>query len=166
MQGLPSAKILIIGQAPGLKVHKTGIPFNDPSGDRLRDWLNLTRDQFYDENKIALMPMSLCFPGRNKEGADLPPVKGCADFWHPQLLPFFPKVRTTLLIGQYAIKYYLKEFSKSSLTETAYAFEEYLPSFFPLPHPSWRNLRWFKRNPFFESTILPRLRETIALIYS
>jgi uracil-DNA glycosylase len=161
LRGLPSAKILIISQAPGLKVHQTGLSFNDPSGDRLRSWINISRDQFYDESKIAIIPMGLCFPGRNKHGYDLPPVKKCAPIWHPKLLPLFPNIHITLLVGGYAQKFYLKDRCKVSLTETVRAFDEYLPDYFPLPHPSWRNTGWLMRHPWFESQVLPRLRSVI-----
>lgn len=161
LRGLPSAKILIVGQAPGLKVHQTGLSFNDPSGDRLRSWLKLTRDQFYDDRKIAIIPMGLCFPGRDKNGYDLPPIKKCAPFWHPLLLPLFPNLQLTLLVGGYAQKFFLKGRCKGSLTETVHAFEEYLPNFFPLPHPSWRNTGWLKRHSWFELEAIPRLRAAI-----
>lgn len=159
VRGLPSATILIVGQAPGLKVHETGLSFNDPSGDRLRSWLEIDRDQFYDESKIAIIPIGLCFPGRNQMGGDLPPLKRCAPFWHPRLLPLFPNIKLTLLVGSYAQKFYLKERCKSSLTETVQAFEEYLPYFFVLPHPSWRNTGWIKHHPWLESMVLPSLRK-------
>ena len=164
IRGLPSARLLIVGQAPGLKVHETGLSFNDPSGDRLRAWLGINRDEFYDETRIALIPVGLCFPGRNAAGADLPPLTGCAPFWHPRLLPFFPNVELTLLVGGYAQKFYLKEHCKSSLTDTVRAFKDYLPRFFPLPHPSWRNTGWLKRHPWFEAELLPELREKTAFV--
>jgi uracil-DNA glycosylase len=141
---LPSAKILIVGQAPGLKAHQTRISFNDASGDRLRRWTEITRKQFYDESKIALMPIGFCFPGRNKKGGDLPPFKKCAPLWHLQLLPFFPDVQLTLLVGNYAQKFYLKDRYKGSLTETVLAFQDYLAQYFCLPHPRWRNTAWIK----------------------
>ncbi len=161
IRGLPSATVLIVGQAPGLKAHQTAIPFNDPSGDRLRFWLNLSRSEFYDERKIAIIPVGLCFPGRNKIEADLPPLKKCAPFWHPQLLPFFSNIKLTLLVGSYAQKFYLKERGKPSLTQTVQAFEEFLPEYFPLPHPSWRNTGWLNKHPWFEASALPKLRERV-----
>ncbi len=159
IRGLPTATILIVSQAPGLKVHETGLSFNDPSGDRLRSWLEIDHSEFYDESKIAIMPIGLCFPGRNKRGGDLPPLKACAPLWHHRLLPFFPNIKLTLLVGSYAQKFYLKKRRKISLTETVQAFEEYLPEYFPLPHPSWRNTGWIKRHSWFESILLPRLRK-------
>lgn len=159
IRGLPTATILIVGQAPGLNVHETGLSFNDPSGNRLRSWLEIDRNQFYDESKIAIMPIGLCFPGRDEMGGDLPPLKACAPMWHHKLLPFFSNIKLTLLVGSYAQKFYLKERGKVSLAKTVQAFEEYLPQFFPLPHPSWRNSGWIKSNPWFESIVLPRLRE-------
>lgn len=159
IRGLPTATILIVGQAPGLKVHETGLSFNDPSGNRLRAWLGIDRNEFYDESKIAIMPIGLCFPGRNKMGGDLPPLKACALLWHHRLLPFFPNIKLTLLVGSYAQKFYLKKRRKISLTNTVQAFEEYFPQFFPLPHPSWRNTGWIKCHPWFESIVLPRLKK-------
>lgn len=161
LRGLASAKILIVGQAPGLKVHQTGLSFNDPSGDRLRSWLQLTRDQFYNEQKIAIIPMGLCFPGRDKKGNDLPPIKICAPSWHPRLLPLFPNIKLILLVGSYAQKFYLKNQCKPSLTETVQSVEAYLPLYFPLLHPSWRNIGWIKQHPWFESDVLPRLRTLV-----
>lgn len=158
LRGLPSAKILIASQAPGLKVHQTGLSFNDPSGDRLRSWLEIGRDQFYDESQIAIIPMGLCFPGRDQKGHDLPPIKKCAPLWHLRLLPLFPNIKLILLVGSYAQKFYLKGRCKPSLTKTVQSFEEYLPQYFPLPHPSWRNTGWLKRHPWFEKDVLPKLR--------
>ncbi|MGV8947956.1 MAG: uracil-DNA glycosylase family protein [Candidatus Paracaedibacter sp.] len=164
MRGLPSAKILIIGQAPGLKAHETGLSFNDASGNRLRSWLRMERHQFYDERKIAIIPIGLCYPGKDKASGDLPPLKRCAPFWHPQLLPLFSNIKLTLLVGSYAQKFYLKERYKDSLAETMLAFEEYLPQYFCLPHPSWRNTGWLKRYPWFEIKILPSLRSRVQEI--
>jgi uracil-DNA glycosylase len=155
---------LIIGQAPGLKAHESGVSFNDASGDRLRFWLEMDRNQFYDESKVAIIPMGFCFLGTDKTGGDLPPFKGCAPFWHPQLLPLFPNIQLTLLVGSFAQKFYLKELCKGSLTETVLAFEEYLPQFFCLPHPSWRNTGWIKRHLWFEERVLPRLRSMVHKI--
>ena len=166
IRGLPSATLLIVGQAPGLKVHETGLSFNDHSGDRLRSWLGMNRKQFYDERAIALIPVGLCFPGRNATGADLPPLKECAPFWHPRLIPFFPNIKLTLLVGGYAQKFYLKERCKPSLTETVQTFQEYLPHFFPLPHPSWRNNGWLKCNPWFETDLLPALKKRVHMTLS
>ncbi|MBX3487177.1 MAG: uracil-DNA glycosylase family protein [Candidatus Paracaedibacteraceae bacterium] len=160
----PQAKILIIGQAPGTKAHQTNLPFNDASGDRLRSWLNLTRDQFYDEENIALMPMGFCYPGRNPKGGDLPPLAACAPLWHEQTLKYLPNIRLTLLVGQYAQAYYLRNHRKKTLTETVKAWPEFLPTYFPLPHPSWRNNGWCNVNPWFETDLLPELQDKVRSI--
>jgi len=156
-----TARLLIVGQAPGRKVHATGIPWNDPSGDRLREWLVMDPEQFYDESRIAIIPTGLCFPGSGK-GGDLPPRPECAPLWHPCLLAELPDIRLTLLIGQYAQGYYLGPKRKDSLTATVAAWREYLPAFIPLPHPSPRNQLWLKRNPWFECDLLPVLRGRVA----
>ncbi|MGV3743508.1 MAG: uracil-DNA glycosylase family protein [Burkholderiaceae bacterium] len=153
----PSARLLIVGQAPGLKVQQSGIPWNDLSGQLLRTWLQLTPEQFYDERQIAIVPMGLCYPGKGRSG-DLPPRPECAPLWHERLLASMPEVRLTLLIGQYAQRYYLRENAKTSLTETVAHFRDYLPRYFPLPHPSPRNRFWFTRNPWFDQDALPALR--------
>jgi len=152
-----TARLLIVGQAPGTKVHATGIPWNDPSGDRLRQWLGMDRDTFYDETRIAIVPMGYCYPGGGKSG-DLPPRPECAEHWLPRLLPLLPEIRLTLLIGQYAQAHYLKDRRKDSLTETVRAWKEYAPEFLPLPHPSPRNIRWFKAHPWFDRDVVPELR--------
>lgn len=159
-----SARLMIIGQAPGTRVHKTGIPWNDPSGDRLRQWLNLDSDQFYDESRIAIMPMGFCYPGKGKSG-DLPPRKECAPLWHPSLLEQMPDLKLTLLIGQYAQKYYLEDHYKT-LTERVQQWAECRDGFIPLPHPSPRNQLWLKRNPWFEDEVVPMLQQRIAALLS
>lgn len=156
-----TARLLLVGQAPGRKVHDTGIPWNDPSGDRLRNWLGMDRDTFYDESRIAIIPTGLCFPGTGKQG-DLPPRPECAPLWHPPLLAALKDIRLTLLIGQYAQAYYLGTRCKKNLTETVAAWEEYLPAYLPLPHPSPRNQMWLKRNPWFERDLLPVLRQKVS----
>ena len=156
----PSSKIIIIGQAPGIKVHQSGIPWQDKSGDNLREWLNVTEDEFYDPEKFAIIPMGFCYPGKGKTG-DLPPRPECAPLWHPPLLSGLNNVKLTLLIGQYAQKYYLGKNSKSNLTETVRHFNEYLPQYFPLPHPSPRNNIWEKKNPWFERENIPLLQKAI-----
>jgi uracil-DNA glycosylase family 4 len=156
-----SARLLIVGQAPGRRVHETGIPWNDPSGDLLRAWLQLTREQFYDEGNIAIVPTGFCYPGKGRSG-DLPPRPECAPHWHPQLLEVMPDIRLTLLIGSYAQAYYLQKQSKPTLTETVVHYAEYLPRFFPLPHPSPRNRFWLSRNPWFAKEVLPALRKHVA----
>jgi len=158
-----TARLLIVGQAPGRRVHETGIPWNDPSGDRLRDWLQLDRTAFYDESRIAIIPAGLCYPG-TKKGGDLPPRPECAPLWHPRLRAALPEIRLTLLIGGYAQAYYLGARRKRTLTETVRCARDYLPEFLPLPHPSPRNQLWLKRNPWFEQEALPLLRSTLAKI--
>lgn len=156
-----SARFVIIGQAPGTRVHESGIPWNDRSGDRLREWLELDHDTFYDESRLAIMPMGFCYPGVDKNGGDKPPRKECAPEWHAALWPFLGNVELTLLAGGYAQKYYLGKDAKKTLTETVAAWREYGPKFLPLPHPSWRNTAWLKRNPWFEAELLPPLRRRI-----
>lgn len=155
-----TARLLVVGQAPGRRVHETGIPWNDPSGDRLRSWLGMDRDTFYDESRIAIIPTGFCYPGTGK-GGDLPPRPECAPRWHPPLLAVLPDIRLTLLIGQYAQAYYLGPRAKKALTETVAAWKEYLPQYLPLPHPSPRNQMWLKRNPWFERDLLPVLRQKV-----
>ncbi|WP_206607762.1 uracil-DNA glycosylase family protein [Ferruginivarius sediminum] len=155
------ARVLIVGQAPGTKVHNTGIPWNDPSGDRLRHWLDIDRHTFYDETRIAIAPMGFCYPGRDPRGGDLPPRPECAPLWHARLLAVLPRVELTLLVGSYAQAYYLGRQRKRTMSETVRAFAEYLPACIPLPHPSWRNTAWLKRNPWFEAELLPVLRKRV-----
>ncbi len=154
---------MIVGQAPGRRVHETGIPWNDPSGDRLRAWLKLSREEFYDEAKIAIIPAGFCYPGTGEHG-DLPPRPECAPLWHPPLRAALPHLEFTLLIGSYAQAYYLGPRVKTSLAETVAARREFLPDFFPLPHPSPRNQRWFKTHPWFERQVIPELRKRVAAI--
>lgn len=152
----PDARVLIAGQAPGRRVQESGVPFDDPSGDRLRDWLQVSRDTFYDPTFIAILPMGFCYPGTGKSG-DLAPRPECAPAWRQQALAMLPKVRLTLVIGQYAQKWHLPA-QKKNLTETVRAFRETAPAVFPLPHPSPRNNRWLKANPWFNDSLLPELR--------
>jgi len=154
------AELLVVGQAPGTKVHRTGIPWNDPSGDRLREWMNIGRDQFYEDKRIAIVPMGLCYPGKAERG-DMPPRKECAELWFDELLDNLPNIRLKLLIGIYAQKYYLGKRRKKTLTETVRAYREYLPGEFPLPHPSPRNFMWQQKNPWFERDVIPALRERL-----
>ena len=153
-----SARLMIIGQAPGTRVHETGVPWNDASGDRLRQWLDLGRDSFYDEARIAIVPMGFCYPGRDPRGGDKPPRPECAPTWHPPLVAALGAVDLTLLVGLYAQRHYLGKRRKASLTATVRAWRDYLPDFLPLPHPSWRNTAWLKKNPWFEVELLPDLR--------
>jgi uracil-DNA glycosylase len=157
------SKIVIIGQAPGTKVHKTGIPWDDPSGRQLRKWLGVTDEVFYDERKIALVPMGFCYPGKGKSG-DLPPRTECAPQWHDDLLDKMPHVELVILIGMYAQKYYLKSDAKKTLTETVRAYKKYLPKYLPLPHPSPRNRFWLTKNPWFDSEIVPILNQKVETI--
>jgi uracil-DNA glycosylase len=159
-----SARLLIVGQAPGTKVHATGIPWNDPSGDRLREWLALGRDAFYDERAVAILPTGLCYPGRLPQGGDAPPRPECAPLWHPPLRARLAHVRLTLLVGSYAQTYYLGDRRGASVAETVRDFRAYLPEFLPLPHPSWRTLAWAKRNPWFARRVLPELRRRVRAV--
>jgi len=155
-----SAKIIIIGQAPGSKVHESGVPWQDQSGERLREWTGLSEKTFYDPARVALMPMGFCYPG-GENGADLPPRPECAPLWHTRLLPLLPKVRLTLLVGIHAQGYYLRAAAKPTMTETVCGFTAYGPKLFPLPHPSWRSTGWMRRNPWFEADVLPALRKRV-----
>lgn len=159
----PGARLLIVGQAPGTKVHESGLPWNDRSGDVLRGWLAMDRDAFYDASRIAIMPMGFCYPGRDAKGGDNPPRPECAPLWHPRLRPMLPDIRLTLLVGQYAQMHYLDGLRRKTMTETVRYFRDYLPAgFFPLPHPSWRNMAWQKRNPWYATDVLPELRQAVA----
>ena len=153
----PNARILIAGQAPGRRVHESGIPFDDPSGDRLRDWLGISREDFYDPAKVAILPMGFCYPGTGKSG-DLPPRPECAEAWRGKLLQVLQHIELTLVIGIYAQRWHFPHMHRN-LTETVRAWEEYGPGVIPLPHPSPRNNIWLKKNPWFADSLLPILRE-------
>jgi uracil-DNA glycosylase len=155
-----TARLLIVGQAPGRRVHESGIPWNDPSGERLRDWLGLTPEVFYDVSRVAILPIGLCYPG-TVDGADLPPRRECAPLWHPRIVPALEGIELTLLVGGYAQAFHLAARRKAALTDTVRAFRAYLPRFLPLPHPSWRNTGWLKRNPWFEEDLLPALKRLV-----
>lgn len=157
------SKIIVIGQAPGRIVHNTGIPWNDKSGDNLRNWLCVDKPTFYNANMFALMPMGFCYPGTGKSG-DLPPRDECAPLWHNKLLGLMSNAKLILLIGQYAQNYYLGDRAKNSLTETVQHFKKYLPQYFPLPHPSPRNNIWQAKNKWFGLKVLPYLKKRIQLI--
>ena len=157
------ARLLIAGQAPGRRVHETGIPWNDPSGDNLRAWLQLERAAFYDSRRIAIIPAGLCYPGTGK-GGDLPPRPECAPLWQPRFRAALPGIRLTLLVGQYAQAYYLGERRKKTLAATVHAWREYTPEFLPLPHPSPRNRLWLRRNPWFERDVIPALRRRVRAV--
>ena len=158
------ARLLIVGQAPGRRVHETGIPWNDPSGDNLRAWLAMDRDAFYDTSRIAIVPAGLCYPG-TVAGSDLPPRPECAPAWQPRFRAALPRLELTLLVGHYAQAYYLGENLKESLTETVRSYREYLPEFFPLPHPSPRNRLWMRRNPWFARSVIPALRRRVKALF-
>ncbi|TKD65898.1 uracil-DNA glycosylase family protein [Flavobacterium sp. ASW18X] len=157
----PNSKLLIIGQALGSVVHKTGIPWDDKSGENLRHWMGISANDFYNEEITALVPMGFCYPGKGISG-DLPPHPECAETWHSRVLQQLPSVSLTLLIGNYAQNYYLRATKKSTLTKTVKAHNEYLPSYFVLPHPSPRNAIWQAKNPWFKTEVLPRLKEEVA----
>ncbi len=159
-----TARILIVGQAPGTRVHATGIPWNDPSGDRLRAWMGVDRDTFYDVSRIAIIPAGLCYPGRYDRGGDLPPRKECAERWLEPLLRHLPNVALTLLCGHHAQALHLGVRAKESLTETVESWREYFPRYLPLPHPSFRNLLWMKKHPWFERELLPVLRKRVRAL--
>ncbi|MEO9823217.1 MAG: uracil-DNA glycosylase family protein [Paracoccaceae bacterium] len=155
----PGARILIAGQAPGKRVHDSGKPFTDPSGDRLRTWMGINEATFYDRSRVAILPMAFCFPGYDVKGSDLPPPPICAKTWRAPLMECMGDLQLTLLIGGYAQKWHLKE--KSGVTDITKRWREFGPNVFPLPHPSWRNTGWIKKHPWFETELLPALRTSI-----
>jgi uracil-DNA glycosylase len=157
-----SARLLILSQAPGTRVHETGLSFNDRSGDRLRSWLGLDREAFYDEARVAILGMGFCYPGVDAKGGDRPPRPECAPLWHPRVLPLLPNIELTLLVGSYAQYRYLDVGRGVSMTEIVARWRDFLPRYFPLPHPSWRNTGWLKRNPWFEAEALPALKRLVA----
>jgi uracil-DNA glycosylase len=161
-----TARLLIAGQAPGMKVHESGLPFNDASGNRLRDWMGVTRDEFYDARRLAIVPMGFCFPGYDGKGGDLPPRKECAPAWRSQVMAMMPQIDTILVIGQYASAWHLGAERKASMTETVRNWRHYFfanegPRILPLPHPSWRNTGWLRKNPWFEAEVIPVLRHHV-----
>lgn len=159
----PECRIMIVGQAPGRVAEESGIVWNDRSGDRLREWMGIDRDTFYNSGKLAIVPMDFYFPGTGKSG-DLPPRKDFADKWHPRLLELMPDLKLTILVGSYATKRYLQLKSSTSLTQVVKDYRDYLPEFFPLVHPSPRNQIWMKKNPWFDQTVIPDLQELVAQI--
>lgn len=161
LRASPTARLLVVGQAPGTRVHASGVPWDDASGRRLREWLGLAPDAFYDERRVAIVPMGFCYPGRAGSG-DAPPRPECRATWHPRLRPLLPSVALTLAIGQYAQAHVLGERRRATLTETVRAWRDYLPEALPLPHPSPRNVGWFKAHPWFEAEVVPILRERVA----
>jgi len=160
----PGVKIIIASQAPGARAHKSGVPFDDPSGKRLRKWMGLRPDAFYQRKDIAILPMAFCFPGYNAAGSDLPPPKICAETWRQKALTAIGAVPLTLLVGAHAQKWHLE--GKSTLSARVMAWRDYAPKVFPLPHPSWRNTHWLKKNPWFEEELLPVLRKRVAAVLS
>ena len=157
-----TARILIAGQAPGARVHESGRPFTDPSGDRLRDWMGISVEEFYDQSNVAILPMAFCFPGYNTRGADLPPPKRCAKTWHETAMANLSNIHLTLLVGGYAHKWHLTD--AGNVTETVANWRSNAPNVFPLPHPSWRNTGWIRKNPWFETELLPVLKRRIKEI--
>lgn len=167
VRGAATARILIAGQAPGTRVHASGKPFTDPSGDRLRSWMGIDEDTFYDEARIAIVPMGFCFPGHDAKGGDLPPRRECAPLWRARVMAELPAVRLVLAVGLYAQNWHLGGRARSGLTETVSSWRAILdggnaPAVIPLPHPSWRNSGWLKRHPWFEAELLPVLRARVA----
>ena len=158
----PTARLLIAGQAPGMRVHKSGKPFDDPSGDRLRDWLGLNPEEFYDTSRVAVVPMAFCFPGYDAKGSDLPPPKICGQTWHDRVMGELINVKLTVLVGGYAHKYHMG--AKTGVTATVQGWRAHAPALFPLPHPSWRNTGWLKKNPWFEADLLPDLRSQVQRV--
>jgi uracil-DNA glycosylase len=156
-----SARLLIVGQAPGTRVHETGIPWNDASGDHLREWMGVARETFYDEERVAIVPIGFCYPGRDDKGSDKPPIPECAPLWHPRIVPELAEVRLTLLVGTYAQRFYLGQQAERTVAETVERWREYLPRFLPLPHPSWRTQAWVRARPWFARDLLPDLRKRI-----
>ncbi len=161
VRGRPSARLLIVSQAPGTRVHQTGLSFDDKSGDRLRSWLGLDRETFYDESRVAIMPIGFCYPGRSK-GGDRPPRPECAPLWHARLRALLPAVGLTVLAGGHAIRHYLPPTRAGSMTDAIARWREFLPAMFVLPHPSWRAALWLRRNPWFEAELLPELRARVG----
>ncbi|NWG71056.1 MAG: uracil-DNA glycosylase family protein [Parvularculaceae bacterium] len=166
LQASASARLAIFSQAPGTRVHLSGRPFTDASGERLRDWLGVGPDIFYDATRIAVIPMGFCFPGQDDKGGDLPPRSECAPLWRARLTALLPRIETMVLVGAYAQKWHLGERAKATLSETVRTWRDVAPRFYPIPHPSWRNNAWLKRHPFFERELLPDLKRRVALLTS
>lgn len=158
----PGARLLIAGQAPGMRVHNSGKPFDDPSGMRLREWLGIDEAAFYDQDRVAIVPMAFCFPGYDAKGADLPPPRICARTWHARVMSCLSEIKLTVLVGGYAHKHHLK--TRKGVTDTVRSWRDHAPHLFPLPHPSWRNTAWLKKNPWFETDVLPELRTSVQKV--
>jgi uracil-DNA glycosylase len=159
-----ATRLLICGQAPGRRVHESGVPFTDPSGDRLRTWMGVDYEIFYGRPEIGVAAMAFCFPGTNPKGGDFPPPPRCAQLWRPRLLAQLPNVELTLLVGGYAQEWALGQRMKGNMTDTVRAWRDYAPAILPMPHPSWRNTGWLKRNPWFEAEVTPYLRQRVLEI--
>ena len=166
VRGSRSARLLIISQAPGARVHQTSLSFDDRSGDRLRCWLGLDRGSFYDESRVAIMPIGFCYPGRDGKSGDLPPRPECAPLWHARIGAVMPEIELTLLVGRYAIGHYLPARRSLPISRTIENWRDFLPRFFVLPHPSWHVTRWLRDNAWFESDVLPELRARVAAVLS
>lgn len=161
LQVSTTARLAIFGQAPGVRVHESGRPFTDPSGERLRAWLGIGEDIFYDASRVAIVPMGFCFPGLDAKGGDRPPRRECAGHWRARLMAMLPAVRTAILVGSYAQAWHLGVAAAPTLTQTVAHWRDFAPRLFPTPHPSWRNNAWLKRSPWFETELLPALREAV-----
>ena len=159
-----TAKIAVFGQAPGNLVHQSGKPFTDPSGVRLREWMGVSEAEFYDDTKVAIIPMGFCFPGYDAKGGDKPPRKECAVAWRARLMAAMPNIKTAILVGAYAQKWHLGDKARGNLTETVEAWRDFAPAYFATPHPSWRNNVWLKKNPWFEAELLPVLRKKVRML--
>ena len=159
-----TAKIAVFGQAPGNLVHQSGKPFTDPSGVRLREWMGVSEAEFYDDTKVAIIPMGFCFPGYDAKGGDKPPRKECAVAWRARLMAAMPNIKTAILVGAYAQKWHLGDQARGNLTETVEAWRDFAPAYFATPHPSWRNNVWLKKNPWFEAELLPVLRKKVLML--
>jgi uracil-DNA glycosylase len=157
-----TARLCIAGQAPGIRVHKSGLPFDDPSGDRLQEWMGVSKEQFYGPSRISFIPIGFCFPGHDAKGGDLPPRKECALLWRQRLFKSLPQFELIVLVGGYAQKWHLGKAAKPTLTETVQAWASFMPDHLPLPHPSWRNNGWLRKNPWYDEEVLPVLRRRVG----
>ncbi len=164
LQVSKTARLAIYGQAPGNLVNQSGKPFTDPSGERLRAWMDVTDEEFYDAKRVAIIPMGFCFPGNDAKGGDLPPRRECAKHWRARLMAAAPNIKTAILVGAYAQKWHLDGKAEKSLTDTVAAWRAFTPKYFPTPHPSWRNTGWLRKNPWFEADLLPVLRKRIRAL--
>jgi uracil-DNA glycosylase len=162
LQASATARLAIFSQAPGARVHESGRPFTDPSGDRLREWLGIGPEIFYDAARVAIVPMGFCFPGNDAKGGDLPPRAECAPLWRKRVIALLPRVETAVLVGSYAQRWHLGDGASATLTETVSRWRDFAPKHFPTPHPSWRNNAWLKSNPWFQAELLPELRASVS----